>query len=367
MRVSGRAKVAMTVTLAAVLVGAPAGVGYAAYQQDASMRGRLPSGTTIAGVDVSKLDRAAAVAKVRAVVERDFDRPASITVAGHTYTTTLRALGTKDSVESAVTKAFHQASSGNWLTRGWHRLVNGSSAPHENVKVSRYSAKRLAAIVDRAAAEVAVAPVDADVVQKAGWLAFTHARTGRALDKAAALTAFRSALADGTPRSVDTTVVAPHTAAVDTAILVRTGENKLYLYQHGKVTKTYSVATGQPRYPTPMGRFEVVLKRYLPTWVNPHSAWSYGEPEKIGPGPNNPLGTRAMNLSAPGIRIHGTPSDRSIGYSVSHGCIRMHMPDVEALYPLVPTGTPVFIVRAAPAKFAHVVPATDPANAADGG
>src|SRR3954463_850595 len=97
MRLSGRTKAGLTIALVAVLVGAPAGVGYAAYQQDASMRGRLPSGTTIAGVDVSKLDRAAAVAKVRAVVERDFDRAASITVAGHTYTTTLRALGAKDS------------------------------------------------------------------------------------------------------------------------------------------------------------------------------------------------------------------------------------------------------------------------------
>jgi L,D-transpeptidase ErfK/SrfK len=94
----------------------------------------------------------------------------------------------------------------------------------------------------------------------------------------------------------------------------------------------------------------VTLKRYLPTWVNPWSKWSMDMPAKIGPGPGNPLGTRALNLSAPGIRIHGTPHARSIGYSVSHGCIRMRMPDVEALYPLVPKGTPVFIVKAAPAR-----------------
>jgi lipoprotein-anchoring transpeptidase ErfK/SrfK len=367
MRVSGRAKAGLTVALVAVLVGAPAGVGYAAYQQDASMRGLLPKGTQIAGIDVSKLDRAAAIAKVRAVVERDFDRPASITVAGHTYTTTLRELGAKDDVTSVVGRAFEQASHGNWLTRGWHRLVDGSSAPHENVKVSRYSAKRLAAIVDRAAAELAIAPVDADVVQQAGWLTFTKSKPGRALDKAAALDAFKAALGDGTARALEPSVVEPAKKAVDTAILVRTGENKLYLYQHGKITKTYGVATGQPRYPTPIGRFEVVLKRYLPTWVNPYSAWSRDEPPTIGPGPSNPLGTRAMNLSAPGIRIHGTPSDRSIGYSVSHGCIRMHMPDVEALYDLTPTGTPVFIVRAAPPKFAPATPTTDAANAADGG
>ena len=44
------------------------------------------------------------------------------------------------------------------------------------------------------------------------------------------------------------------------------------------------------------------------------------------PGPGNPLGTRWMGLSAAGVGIHGTPDDASIGYSASHGCIRMHIP-----------------------------------------
>lgn len=332
------------------------------------MRGLLPAGTVIGGVDVAKLDRAAAVAKVKAAVERDFDRPATVTVAGHTYTTTLRALGVHDDAADAVAHAFRAAESGNWLTRAWHRVVDGSSAPREDVTVTDYDGTALAALVHKAATELAVAPVDADVHNAGGWLAFTPSRTGVRLDEKAAVAAFRDALRDGAARTVALTPVPPAVAAVDTAILVRTGENKLYLYQHGTITKTFSVATGSPRYPTPLGRFHVVLKRYLPTWYNPHSIWSRNEPARIGPGPNNPLGTRAMNLSAPGIRIHGTPSDRSIGYSVSHGCIRMHMPDVEALYPLVPTGAPVFIVRAAPPRFAGTpAPANDAANAADGG
>ena len=63
-------------------------------------------------------------------------------------------------------------------------------------------------------------------------------------------------------------------------------------------------------------------------------------------GPGNPLGTRWMGLSAPGVGIHGTPSDASIGYSVSHGCIRMHIPDAEWLFVRVRIGTPVYIVGA---------------------
>jgi len=353
--------------LVALLVGAPAGVGYAAYQHDSALRGRLPSGTRVAGVDVSRLDRAAATAKVRAAVERDFDRPASFVVAGHTYTTTLRRLGVTDDVDAAVAKAFRQATKGNWLTRAWHRTVDGTDAPRVVFSVTDYAPEKLDAFVAGATKEVYVAPVDAQVKRFASWLAFTPSKTGLALDAKAAADALRASLADGQPRILDRAVVQPKVKEVATAILVRTGDNHLYLYQHGHITKTYGVATGSPRYPTPYGRFEVVLKRYLPTWVNPHSVWSRNEPERIGPGPNNPLGTRAMNLSAPGIRIHGTPSDSSIGYSVSHGCIRMHMPDVEALYELVPKGTPVFIVKAGPPRFRSSAPANDTANAADGG
>jgi lipoprotein-anchoring transpeptidase ErfK/SrfK len=51
-----------------------------------------------------------------------------------------------------------------------------------------------------------------------------------------------------------------------------------------------------------------------------------------------------MGLSAPGVGIHGTPQDGSIGYSLSHGCIRMHIPEAEWLFEHVDVGTPVFIV-----------------------
>ena len=44
-----------------------------------------------------------------------------------------------------------------------------------------------------------------------------------------------------------------------------------------------------------------------------------------------------------GIGIHGTGQDWSIGTRASHGCIRMHVDDVIALYKRVPLGTPVLI------------------------
>jgi lipoprotein-anchoring transpeptidase ErfK/SrfK len=51
-----------------------------------------------------------------------------------------------------------------------------------------------------------------------------------------------------------------------------------------------------------------------------------------------------MGLSAPGVGIHGTPQPSSIGYSVSHGCIRMLIPQAEWLFEHVDIGTQVFIV-----------------------
>ena len=75
------------------------------------------------------------------------------------------------------------------------------------------------------------------------------------------------------------------------------------------------------------------------------SAWAEGA-EPIPPGPGNPLGTRWMGISSPYVGIHGTPDAASIGYSASHGCIRMLIPQVEWLFERVDVGTPVFIVGA---------------------
>jgi lipoprotein-anchoring transpeptidase ErfK/SrfK len=51
-----------------------------------------------------------------------------------------------------------------------------------------------------------------------------------------------------------------------------------------------------------------------------------------------------MGLSAPLVGIHGTPDAASIGYSASHGCIRMRISDAEYLYDQIDIGTPVVIV-----------------------
>jgi len=132
---------------------------------------------------------------------------------------------------------------------------------------------------------------------------------------------------------------------LDTAIVIERGSNRLLFYKNLKLKRTFHVATGQSAYPTPIGDFEIVNMQRNPWWYPPQgSAWAEGE-QPVPPGPGNPLGTRWMGISSPYVGIHGTPDAASVGYSASHGCIRMLIPEAEWLFNHVDLGTPVFIVR----------------------
>lgn len=124
---------------------------------------------------------------------------------------------------------------------------------------------------------------------------------------------------------------------------VSRSKRELLLYKLGKVVKTYKVAVGKPGKSTPAGNFRIINKRSNPTWINPGSSWAKDMPGRIPPGPDNPLGTRAMDLSVDLIRIHGTPNAASIGRATSNGCIRMYKWEAEDLYRRVKVGTPVII------------------------
>jgi lipoprotein-anchoring transpeptidase ErfK/SrfK len=127
-------------------------------------------------------------------------------------------------------------------------------------------------------------------------------------------------------------------------VVIHRGLNRLVLFHGSRYIRSFPVATGQPIYPTPLGRFEIVVKELNPWWYPPtQDAWAAGL-KPVPPGPGNPLGTRWMGLSVPGVGIHGTDEPASIGYSASHGCIRMQVPDAEWLYRHVRVGTPVFII-----------------------
>ena len=62
----------------------------------------------------------------------------------------------------------------------------------------------------------------------------------------------------------------------------------------------------------------------------------------IPPGPDDPIKARWLGFYN-GAGIHGTVEDWSIGHAASHGCIRMHIWDVEQLYDQVPLHTPIYV------------------------
>jgi lipoprotein-anchoring transpeptidase ErfK/SrfK len=152
---------------------------------------------------------------------------------------------------------------------------------------------------------------------------------------------------DRTPIRVPFKHTKPTVTAADfkSVIVIERSSNELVVWDGRHRWGTFGVATGQAIYPTPLGQFSIVTKQENPWWYPPPSPWAQGL-SPVPPGPGNPLGTRWMGLSAPGVGIHGTPDAASIGYSASHGCIRMRIPDAETVFAHVSVGTPVFIVAA---------------------
>ena len=129
-------------------------------------------------------------------------------------------------------------------------------------------------------------------------------------------------------------------AATQGKIIIDKSKFRLRAYRDGKLVLTMPIAVGQPRYPSPTGTFVVTEKLKNPTWIPPNSPWAKGL-EPIPPGAGNPLGTRWIGTSAPAVGIHGTPNNGSIGTAASHGCIRMHIADVEKLFEYVDVGETV--------------------------
>jgi len=329
-----------------VLVLALAGGAFAGYRYDRATASRVMPGVKIAGVDVSGMTRAQALAALEPTVDGILDRHLSVTGPGHTWDVTSRSLGTSVDVARAVDQAMAVGQSFAWPSRVFHRLLHKPVVTRIGLTVS-YDRNEVWNFVHGLSSQVGRNATDASLDFVGGRLVVSKSTTGRKLRVGTSRNAVLAALQSDAPTaSLTMTTVKPAVTENDLGmtIVVRTSTERLYLYDGLRLVKTYSVATGQPQYPTPLGHFEIINKRINPTWVNPAlDSWGANEPAMIPPGPDNPLGTRAMDLSAPGIRIHGTPDDASIGHAASHGCIRMHIPDSEDLFNRVPIGTRVII------------------------
>ncbi len=285
----------------------------------------IPPGVMVGGVAVGGL---APDAAVQAVLT-SFQRPVILHIERTTISVTPDLLGTNVSADTAVAKALTVAPN----------TVLGLRAGVDKPVVTAFVA-RIAARFDRK-------PADSRLLFRNFKPVVTPSVVGRSVRRGATVAAISDEIVHGTRAriKVPVTVLTPKVTdqSIGPVVVIRRASNLLTLYSGQRPVRRFAVATGQTIYPTPLGRFQIVVKWKNPWWYPPASPWAKGE-KPTPPGPGNPLGTRWMGLSSPGVGIHGTPQDGSIGYSLSHGCIRMHIPQAEWLYDHVEVGTPVYIV-----------------------
>lgn len=287
----------------------------------------IAEGVTIGGVAVGGMTASDAAVAVRAA----FVRPLLFTFGTRHPRATPREVGAGADVATAVANAL-AASSFQAVTLP----VRVRAAPLRRYTAALARRFHRPAVNSRARL-VGLRPV------------ITAARAGWAIRRFSLAYRIRRALTANTrgPITIPSRVLLPRFTRRNfgAVIVIRRGSHRLYLYNGRHFWRTFGVAVGMAAYPTPLGRFYIASKQRNPWWYPPSSSWAAGA-SPIPPGPGNPLGTRWMGLSAGGVGIHGTPDSSSIGYSASHGCIRMRIPEAEWLFERVRLGTPVFIVSA---------------------
>jgi lipoprotein-anchoring transpeptidase ErfK/SrfK len=129
-------------------------------------------------------------------------------------------------------------------------------------------------------------------------------------------------------------------------VIVRIRERRLYHLTGPGQAVSYSIGAARPGIQF-YGRTVVTQKRERPIWIPTRSQRRLyrGLPGRVVPGPDNPLGSRAINLAAGNLRIHGTNEPSSIGNALSDGCIRMRDVDIEHLFQRVKVGALVIVER----------------------
>jgi lipoprotein-anchoring transpeptidase ErfK/SrfK len=323
-----------------------------AFAYNALRPQRMAEGLSVNGVDIGGLTRAQARAKLSAQLLSPLQRSVTILLpSGKRATLNPRSAQVRMDIERAVAEADRLSRRGSILSHVWRDLT-GQRINHPLHAPLSYSRAAVQSTVKRIAGKIDRPAQDASVAPAGGELVTTPGHSGAAVQRSVLRRAIVRRLmhADGSDRvRVPVRNVRPDVTQDDLGaqypsyIVVDRNAFELRLFKNLKLAKTYTIAVGQQGLETPAGLYDIQDKQVDPTWHVPDSDWAGDLAGKtVPPGPDDPLKARWMGFNG-GAGIHGTAELDSLGSAASHGCIRMSVPDVEALYDQVSVGTPVYI------------------------
>lgn len=339
---------------AAIVLGLLAVLLFGMYAYDHEHRNQLATGVRVDGIPVGGLSTAAATARLQRGVVAGMEQPVLVRDGSHTWELSPRAAGLSVDVTATVSSALHASREGSIFARTWRGLLGGKVDKDVPLHVS-YSQRAVNDFVSEVRAAVNVEPRNASVEPTAAGLTQVAQRDGLAVEqKRLTARVIHALTTPAAARTLSVPTLVRH-ATVTTSMLagqypayivVDRSSFRLLFYQRLKLASTYEIAVGMQGLETPAGLYHVQWKQVNPPWYVPNSAWAGALAGKtIPPGPEDPLKARFMSFNG-GAGIHGiAPSEySSIGHDASHGCVRMRIPDVIALYSRTPVGTPVFVI-----------------------
>ncbi|GAC1318177.1 MAG: hypothetical protein NVSMB25_07230 [Thermoleophilaceae bacterium] len=322
----------------------------AAYGVDSSRRETVAKGVRVAGIDVGGMSAARARSVVRAHLRTLLGAPVVATYASRSFSLSPQAAGVRADVSGMVDAAIARGR-GGWFVGRTLDVLTGRSLDQSIPAKLTFSHRAVSAFVSRIAAAVDRSPRDATVEFTSAGPHQLREQTGVAVQREPLRASVESVLVTPGSRSVTvpTQSRAPKvrmsqlSSRYVAAIVVDRASFTLKLYRHLRYVRSYPIAVGRQGLETPAGLYHVQEKQVDPPWQVPNSSWAGALAGRtIPPGPQDPLKARWIGFDG-SAGIHGTDDVGSLGSSASHGCIRMAVPDVIALYPDVRVGDPVYI------------------------
>jgi lipoprotein-anchoring transpeptidase ErfK/SrfK len=313
------------------------------FIQDLALSGQIFPGITIDGKAVGGMSKTEATDLIKRTVAAPLMASMVLVNEDHEYKLDLKSINLSVDVAAMVDKAYAEGKHQNFISRMFRRF--GNKPIHRNVPVIfKYDAAKLNSFIARIAGNVDVSARSSSLDMSTGTPVVSSSKYGLRVVRDGTRDAIVAALPSGNrriPLLVES--VKPRVTEEDIGyiIVVRQSEHKLYLYKAGKFVDAFACAVGTPEYPTPTGQFSIVKKEKDPTWYPPKSDWAKDK-KPIPPGPGNPLGPYWMAIGD-GVGIHSTPDEKSLGYSASHGCIRLSEWSAQYIFNRVSKGTPVYI------------------------